>query len=235
MPFQAHLKAYTNKLIWADGSCSDLVTYLNLYKVWRLNKELNNFGNGYENQWAANNFISIRCLKEWAILIEETKARLDKMGIRDTQTKLSQMETPLVLKVVIAGAFYPNYFLRSKNVDEIDEREAVKEVGGRDPFTTVYFKNMQPNHPGPLYAKRIRESLADIASNMQIHFDGRYVFTQNKLISQLLTSKKFVAKFWFNSCDTPNMKRSILMVENSSVLYQVKFVWKCIELLEDDN
>lgn len=162
--------------MWADGSCSDLITYLNLYKVWCQHKTLNNFtSNTHEIQWAENNFLKPKFLKEWAILVDETKTRLDRMGIRDMQTKLSKTETPLVLKVIIAGSFYPNYFIRSRDCDHLDEREAVREVGGRDPFTTVYFKNMEPNHPAPLYAKRIREHLSDIASNMQIHFDGGYV------------------------------------------------------------
>lgn len=32
-PFQERLKAYTNKLMWSDASCSDLIALLNLYKV----------------------------------------------------------------------------------------------------------------------------------------------------------------------------------------------------------
>lgn len=39
----------------------------------------------------------------------------------------------------MAGAFYPNYFIKSAEVNQIEEREAVKIVGGRDPFSTVYF------------------------------------------------------------------------------------------------
>lgn len=39
----------------------------------------------------------------------------------------------------MAGAFYPNYFIKSAEVNQIGEREAVKIVGGRDPFSTVYF------------------------------------------------------------------------------------------------
>lgn len=32
-PFKERLKAYANRLQWADGSSSDLIAYLNLYKV----------------------------------------------------------------------------------------------------------------------------------------------------------------------------------------------------------
>lgn len=39
----------------------------------------------------------------------------------------------LLLKLVIAGAFYPNYFYWS----EIDEELAQREMSGHDPTTTV--------------------------------------------------------------------------------------------------
>lgn len=129
-----------------------------------------------EIEWAKSNYINLRFLREWSLLVKEMKERLSKMGIKESSgpgcVNLTQSELPLVLKVVIAGAFYPNYFKRCKNSAEMDQREAVKEVGGRDPFTTVYLKNMDPTHPGPLYAKRIKESFSDIANNMQISFDG---------------------------------------------------------------
>jgi hypothetical protein len=31
--FHDRLKCYRKKLLWADGSCSDFITLLNLYKV----------------------------------------------------------------------------------------------------------------------------------------------------------------------------------------------------------
>lgn len=39
----------------------------------------------------------------------------------------------------MAGAFYPNYFIKSAAINQVGEREAVKTLGGRDPFSTVYF------------------------------------------------------------------------------------------------
>lgn len=39
----------------------------------------------------------------------------------------------LLLQVVLAGAFYPNYF----TFGQPDEEMAVRELAGRDPKTTV--------------------------------------------------------------------------------------------------
>jgi hypothetical protein len=32
-PFQERLAAYNSKLTWADGSCSDCISFLNAYRV----------------------------------------------------------------------------------------------------------------------------------------------------------------------------------------------------------
>lgn len=178
-PFQAHLRAYTNKLTWADGSCSDLIAYLNLFRVYDQHKRLNNMNKHELYKWSNKNFLNYRCLQEWEVLVKEIRNRLSTIGVvassGEARVHVTDSELPLVLKVAIAGAFYPNYFKRTKDADQIDEREAVREVGGRDPFTTVYFKNMDSQQPGPLYAKRIKESLSEISSNMNVSFESRCV------------------------------------------------------------
>jgi ATP-dependent RNA helicase TDRD9 len=74
--------------------------------------------------------------------------------------------------VVLAGAFYPNYFVRGAQGGQIDEREAVKVLVGRDPFNTVFFRSMPLNQPGELYAKTIKNYLKDCADDIKVSFDG---------------------------------------------------------------
>ena len=82
----------------------------------------------------------------------------------------------LYFQVVIAGAFYPNFFVRGAQGGQIDEREAVKLLVGRDPFNSVYFQGMPTNQPGELYAKTIRNYFKDCADEIKISFDdSRYV------------------------------------------------------------
>lgn len=43
----------------------------------------------------------------------------------------------LILKVVIAGAFYPNYFACYANNDPVVQRRIFNEMNGRNPNNTV--------------------------------------------------------------------------------------------------
>lgn len=53
-------------------------------------------------------------------------------------------------QLAIAGAFYPNYFLRRRPELRQYEREMNKEVNGNDVLRTVYFKGFPQDHNGDL-------------------------------------------------------------------------------------
>ncbi|XP_017772489.1 PREDICTED: probable ATP-dependent RNA helicase spindle-E [Nicrophorus vespilloides] len=174
-PFQERLKSYSNHLLWADGSCSDLIALLNLYKVWKRKRRMGAFlHKSSEVQWCRQHFVSLKALREWKLMIDEITKRLDNMGLRPpagpTAVIHSQVDLMLMLKLVISGAFYPNYFTRSSEMGQIDEREAVKSLDGLNPMNTVYFNNMEADQPGPLYTERIRELLKDCSRNIKIIF-----------------------------------------------------------------
>ncbi|XP_063226308.1 probable ATP-dependent RNA helicase spindle-E [Bacillus rossius redtenbacheri] len=178
-PFQERLKAYNSKLTWADGSCSDLISFLNAYQVWQ-----NNIRQGYfersvgggEASWARRYFIQLNTMKDVHHLVNELTQRLGAVGIRTSvgehRVKWTPAEKPFVMKVVISGAFYPNYFVRGASGGQINEQDAVKQIGGYDPFTTVYCNRFPTNQPGELYAQAIKNKLRDCASDMRVYFDG---------------------------------------------------------------
>ncbi|KAJ4435831.1 hypothetical protein ANN_18450 [Periplaneta americana] len=178
-PFQERLAAYNSKLTWADSSCSDCISFLNAYKVWYSNHQNGFFSRsagGGEKTWARRYYIQLKTMREVNVLVQDLTQRLKKLGIETTtgygRVIWSDLEKPLVLKVVIAGAFYPNYFVRGAQGGQIDEREAVKLLVGRDPFNTVFFQNMPLNQPGELYVKTIKNYLKDCADEMKVSFDG---------------------------------------------------------------
>lgn len=79
------------------------------------------------------------------------------------------------MQIITAGAFYPNFFIKAPIDVETKERDAVKVVGGRDPFKTVYFTGMDPYQPGPLYIKPIKQMLKTPNGNERdifVGFDG---------------------------------------------------------------
>ncbi|CAG9820352.1 unnamed protein product [Phaedon cochleariae] len=156
IPFQQRFNAYKKLLLWADGSFSDLIALLNLYQVWQSCKRENHFDSFQsELRWCSMNLVSLKGLREWNLLVIEIKQRLDFLNIKSIpgQIHLKHDEKPLIIKIITAGAFYPNFFVRAPDCVQQDEREAVKMVGGRNPFQSVYFTGLDPTQPGPLYIR----------------------------------------------------------------------------------
>nr|CAD7262416.1 unnamed protein product [Timema shepardi] len=178
-PFLQRMNAYISKLTWADGSCSDMFCFLNAYKVYEEAHRTGRFKRSVnlgERNWANCFFIQLNTMKDLKSLVDELKTRLKNLGIEEIlghdRVHWAEEELPLVLKVVIAGAYYPNYFVRGASGGQIDEREAVKQVMGRDPYSTVYLSNFPMNQPGELYAQSIKRVLNVCAPKMQVFFDG---------------------------------------------------------------
>lgn len=102
------------------------------------------------------------------ILVKEIKFRLHSIGIEEAigpnVRPLTGSQKALLLRVVLYGAFYPNYFTRDAISGQIDEREAVKSLCGLDPFKTVKLTNFPANHPGKAYVRQIKNSMSEIFS-----------------------------------------------------------------------
>ncbi|XP_076656930.1 tudor domain containing 9 protein spindle E isoform X2 [Halictus rubicundus] len=164
-PFQQKLLAYNVRLNWAAHSCSDCIAFMNVYKVWIREKASRRItDDASEKSWATRNFVQIRVLREVKALITELTKRLEALGIKESEgvnkVVWKEAERPIVLKFVIAGAFYPNYFVR--HVPDVQEHElaGVKLLNGLDPATTVYVQGWPMRQPGLLYAKRIQDIFA---------------------------------------------------------------------------
>ncbi|XP_068981713.1 probable ATP-dependent RNA helicase spindle-E [Bombus flavifrons] len=163
-PFQQKLLAFNVRLNWAANSCSDCVTFMNVYKVWiaeKVNRRLNS--DAEERKWAIRNFVQIRVLREVKALVTELTRRLEKLGIQESagvnKVVWTEEERPFILKIVIAGAFYPNYFINNVPASEskLNEHAGIKLLGGLDPLRTVYLQGWPLKQPGLLYARRIQD------------------------------------------------------------------------------
>lgn len=117
-----------------------------------------------ERTWATRYNLQVKSLHEMRKLVNELTTRLENMGIKQrtglNRVAWSASETSFILKVVIGGAFYPNYFLRPAVTQE-NGRMLYKELGGRDPINTVYFSGFKEKYVGPLYTQAIREYFKD--------------------------------------------------------------------------
>lgn len=181
-PFKERLESYNAKLTWADSSCSDPIACLNAYQVWRREKTMGKFlcSRGTEEAWAKRFYLQLSTLRDIARLEDEVRKRLKAFKIEQivgqNSVKWKDTEKPLILKLVIAGAFYPNYFSRSGQGGQINEIDAVKMLGGRDPFSTVYLQNL-PVH-AELYTQTIRQALKPCSDKMKISINGSKAFVE---------------------------------------------------------
>ncbi|XP_050675302.1 probable ATP-dependent RNA helicase spindle-E [Leptidea sinapis] len=174
-PFRERLNAYNSKLTWADGSTSDCIAFLNVYKVWnhlRQGQYFSQAGNN-EAQWARRFYVQLRALRELEDMLRELRIRLSREGIEATNRKSpwSKQELPIVLKVLIAGAFYPQYFVQVGG-EEDRERDAVRTLGGLDPRTSVYLRGWPDHQPAEVYASTIKNIVAkQIGDEPRVTFD----------------------------------------------------------------
>ncbi|KAH8383191.1 hypothetical protein KR009_007200 [Drosophila setifemur] len=154
------LEAFWMHYLFADGSGSDLVAIYRIYRTYICMVE-NRMLEDSPSRWAKRFYISLRRLKEMDLLVKELHLRCRKLRLIPFTLDSSQIpddrEKALIMKVIIAGAFYPNYFLRSKRSCPAQDREVFQVISGLDPCRTVYFTNFQPGYMGELYTRRIKE------------------------------------------------------------------------------
>ncbi|KAH8236403.1 hypothetical protein KR026_000850 [Drosophila bipectinata] len=157
--------AFWMNYIFADGSGSDLVAIWRIYRTYE-NMVAHGMHQESAEPWARRYHVSLRALKEMRLLVNELKSRCTQLGM--TPFNLTSREMPddlekaILLKVGIAGAFYPNYFLRSKKSCLDQERDVFHVISGRDPCRTVYFTNFKPGYMGELYTRRIKDMFQEL-------------------------------------------------------------------------
>lgn len=153
------LMRYKNLLRWSAGSNSDLIAMFNAYNSWLAMNDQGEFsgeeGSKKEQKWAAEKSLNLRALTECKLIVADVKRRLEMSGIKSNSSLgWSNSERNVLLSVVTAGAFYPNYFRLNYPVTffEADNFEP------KEPRNSVYFTGFSPQWQRQLYAKRIKET-----------------------------------------------------------------------------
>lgn len=185
------VEQYMKMLEWADGSGSDLFAMANAYRTWHTKKRDAVFGttetfedikamNAAEDAWASANHLDLNSLYECNAIVDDLTARMKRVGLNVYDTdNWSKMEKFIVLKAVIAGAFYPNYYSRSSKNKRQCETATAKELTERDPCDTVYFTGFNKDDCRHIYIARIKEFFVQhkIVERNELHkikvtFDG---------------------------------------------------------------
>uniref|UniRef100_A0A4W3IWU1 ATP-dependent RNA helicase TDRD9 n=1 Tax=Callorhinchus milii TaxID=7868 RepID=A0A4W3IWU1_CALMI len=178
MPFKQHLEGYRNKMEFSGGTLSDCIAIVNAFKTWRTCREQGQLRfPRVELDWGKSNYIQIKRIKEVAQLYEELKDRIQKFDMFvDHHSRCMDEEyvhkQRFILQVVLAGAFYPNYF----TFCPLSEETAVKELSGKYANATVVMRNIPPY--GFLYYKQLQSLFRQCGQVKAISFDGSKCFVE---------------------------------------------------------
>ena len=178
--FQEKLEDYSQKLMWANGSGSDSIAILNAYYKWMYMSQQGSFKNKEsERVWCNSNNLELRSLYEMRTLIREINGRLENLDLKVLPGQLGVFwdatEKPLILKICIAGAFIPNFFIAGESTESV-EFDIFKECCGRDPYKTLIYKKFDNQHVGEVYVEQIKSKLIKMGicrsrEDMQVTFE----------------------------------------------------------------
>ncbi|XP_011376782.1 ATP-dependent RNA helicase TDRD9 [Pteropus vampyrus] len=178
MPFRQHLDGYRNKVNFSSNSKSDCIALVEAFKTWQSCRQRGELRHPKDElDWGRLNYIQIKRIREVAELYEELKGRISQfnMCVDSRRPVVDQEHTykqRFILQVVLAGAFYPNYF----TFGQPDEEMAVRELAGKDPKTTVVLKHIPPY--GFLYYKQLQSLFRQCGQVKSIVFDGAKAFVE---------------------------------------------------------
>uniref|UniRef100_A0AAR2JLL0 RNA helicase n=1 Tax=Pygocentrus nattereri TaxID=42514 RepID=A0AAR2JLL0_PYGNA len=180
------------KLAFAQGVPSDCIAFVNAFKD--------------ELEWGKENCIQIKRIREVAELFEDLKKRVSQFNMDVTESSSPLDYTSLhkqkfILQVVIAGAFYPNYFIQGA----IDEELASKDLAGNDPRTTIQVRNLPPF--AFLYYKQLQSLFRQCGQVKSIAFDGSRAYVE------------FYRSSLRGSCVLPEVSLSLLLAQQRLPLY----------------
>ncbi|XP_043553464.1 ATP-dependent RNA helicase TDRD9 [Chiloscyllium plagiosum] len=178
VPFKQHLEGYRNKMEYSDGTLSDCIALVNAFKAWRTCREQGQLRfPRAELEWGKSNYIQIKRIKEVAQLYEELKERVQCFNMCvDHPSGCTNEEyvhkQRFILQVVLAGAFYPNYF----TFGPVSEEIAMKELARKDYKTTVVVRNVPPY--GFLYYQQLLSLFRQCGQIRALSFDGSKGFIE---------------------------------------------------------
>ncbi|XP_044023708.1 ATP-dependent RNA helicase TDRD9 isoform X3 [Siniperca chuatsi] len=184
IPSMQQLAGHRSKLAFAHGTPSDSIAFVNAFKAWHSSKKKGQLRHPKDElDWGKENFIQIKRIREVAELYEDLKKRVSQFNmhvLENTQPLdyTSAHRQKFILQVVIAGAYYPNYFVQG----EIDEDLASRELSGFNPRTTVMVRNLPPY--SFLYYKQLQSLFRLCGQVKTISFESSRAYVEFYRTSQ---------------------------------------------------
>ncbi|XP_029981814.1 ATP-dependent RNA helicase TDRD9 [Sphaeramia orbicularis] len=205
IPSMQKLAGHRSKLAFARGTPSDSIALVNAFKAWYTSKKKGQLRRPKDElDWGRENFIQMKRIREVAELYEDLKKRVAQFNMLvpdDTQPSdyTSVHRQKFILQVVIAGAYYPNYFVQG----DIDEDLASRELSGFNHRTTVMVRNLPPY--SFLYYKQLQSMFRLCGQVKTISFDCSRAYVEFYRTSQ-------------NSGELPEVSLALLLNQKSHTL-----------------
>nr|XP_015825541.2 ATP-dependent RNA helicase TDRD9 [Nothobranchius furzeri] len=177
-PVMHQFEGYRSKMAFARNTPSDSVALLNAFKAWYTSKKNGQLRHPKDElKWGSENFVQIKIIREVAELYEELKKRVALFNMHTSEEDASMDSTKthkqmFILQMVIAGAYYPNYFFQGDN----DDHMASKALCGFNPRTTVMLWNLPPY--SFLYYKQIQTLFRCCGQVKTIFFESSRVYVE---------------------------------------------------------
>ncbi|XP_036006659.1 ATP-dependent RNA helicase TDRD9 isoform X1 [Fundulus heteroclitus] len=178
IPAMQQLAGYRSRLAFARGSQSDSIAFVNAFRAWHSAKTIGQLRHPKDElSWGKENFIQIKRIREVAELYKDLKKRVSQFNMHVPEDAPSPDPTSIhrqkfILQIVIAGAFYPNYFFQQ----EIDEQQVCKELSGFNPQRTVMVRNIPPYNF--LYYKQLQSLFRLCGQVKTITFDSSRAYVE---------------------------------------------------------
>lgn len=90
-------------------------------------------------------------------------------------TDLEALNSNYIIKFIVAGAFYPNYFV----TEPVDPTNVIKTLNGKNPRNTVLIKGFTDNK-GILYHNQIKQMFKACGKNLTMHYERTKAFVEFK-------------------------------------------------------
>ncbi|KAM4625880.1 ATP-dependent RNA helicase TDRD9 [Polymixia lowei] len=178
MPALQQLAGYRSKLAFANGIPSDAIALVNAFKAWYSSKKKGQLRHPKDElDWGKENFIQIKRIREVAELYEDLKKRVAQFNMHVAENPqpvdyTSIQRQKFILQMIIAGAYYPNYFAQG----ELDDEMASRDLCGHDPRTTVMVRNLPPY--SFLYYKQLQSLFRQCGQVKAIFFEGSRAYVE---------------------------------------------------------
>jgi ATP-dependent RNA helicase TDRD9 len=150
-------------------------------------------------EWTRGNMLEYSRLIEVKKLVEKIEGHLKDMNfindemqgndedfqhIYRSTTVIDQQEAIdecYMIKFIVAGAFYPNYFYTS----QASENDAIKALSGKDPKTTICIRKF--DDVPALYHKKLIELFSICSQDITIHYEQFKAYLEFKKSSDIVT------------------------------------------------